>query len=76
MKNMAMIPMPANNSCRLAKKKESSYLYVAHTALALYTMMSPIVNSNNVMITSKKSGDVFFVCKAEHPKLHFFGLSD
>lgn len=58
---MAAIPTPANKVCLLAKKKESSNLYSAHTALALYTMISPTASSVNVTINKIKSGVVLLV---------------
>lgn len=62
-----MTPTPANKSWRFAKKNESSNLYVAHTALALYTIIRPIVKSNKVSITKIKSGVDLFADNAEHP---------
>jgi hypothetical protein len=64
--NMAHTPSPANNSCLLAKKNESSNLYEAHTALALYTIMSPIVSNERVNTIKMKSGVVFLVDNVAH----------
>jgi hypothetical protein len=66
MTNIAHTPSPANRSWRLAKKKESSNLYVAHTALALYTMIRPMVNKESVTIMRKKSGVDLFVDTVTH----------
>lgn len=55
------MPKAANSSCRFAKKNASSNLYVAHMALALYTMIKPIESSKNVIKIKMKSGDLLFV---------------
>ena len=72
MTNIAPIPTPANNSCRLAKKKLSSNLYSAHIAEALYTMMIPIVSKPPMEESNSQS--VFGRLDLRKEKPHFLGL--
>lgn len=65
-------PTPANRSCLLAKKKLSSNLYSAHTAEALYTMMTPIVSK--LPMENSNSQSVFGMLDLRKEKPHFLDL--